>query len=458
MTRRLLFSYLSITVLVLLVLEIPLGFEFAGSERRHLETDVQHDAFALALRSEELLEHPGASSEELQDLADEYQRDHGGRVVFVDGDGLVLADSDPPQGRDMAGRSFADRPEIGRALHGHETTGERYSQTLDSDLLYVAVPIATGGELHGAVRITYPLSFVNERIRHNWLVLAGVAGVVLAVVLGVSVFLARSLAKPLEDLESGAIALGRGDLATRVPVPARPHEIEALARSFNVTAERLQGLVTAQQAFVADASHQLRTPLAALRLRMENLNGEVTADGRDDLEGALDEVNRLSVLVDGLLELARAERHGSSPRRFDLSQVIEERREAWSAFAAEHDVTIDLAVDTDGVVATPGRLEQVLDNLLNNALEVAPPGSSIGVSASRSDGMVEVHVADAGPGMTADERERAFDRFWSAEEGGSGFGLGLAIVQQLVVSDGGAVRLEASRDGGLEVVVSLPAG
>jgi signal transduction histidine kinase len=457
MTRRLLLSYLSITALVLVLLEIPLGFEFASSERERLETDVQHDAFALALRSEELLEQPEGAGPEIRDLAEQYQRNQGGRVVFTDAQGRVLADSDPPRGRESSGRGFASRPEIARALEGRESTGERYSRTLDTDLLYVAVPIATGGELHGVVRLTYPLSFVNDRIRDSWLVLAAVGGVVLAVVFVVSIVLARSLARPLEELESGAIALGRGDLGTRVEVPDRPHEIEALARTFNATAARLEQLVAAQRAFVADASHQLRTPLAALRLRLENLDGEVAGGGRDDLDGALEEVKRLSVLVDGLLELARAEQHGSSPRPIEVAALVDERREAWSAFAAEHDVAIESAVDDEGVLATPGRLEQVLDNLLNNALEVAPPGSSIEVSAARSDGMVDVHVADAGPGMTESERARAFDRFWSAEEGGSGFGLGLAIVRQLVVADGGGVRLLTSPAGGLEVVVSLPA-
>jgi len=457
MTRRLLVSYLSITVLVFLVLEIPLGFEFASSERRHLESAVQHDAFALALRSEELLEHPQQASRPLQDLADEYLHDQGGRVVFVDAEGRVLADGDPPRGRPMRGRSFASRPEIAQALDGREATGERYSRTLDLDLLYVAVPIATGGELHGALRITYPLSFVNERIRRNWLVLAAVAGVVLAVVLGVSVILARSFAKPLEDLQKSAVALGRGDLGARVPAPRRPREMEELARSFNATAARLEQLVSAQQAFVADASHQLRTPLAALRLRLENLDDEIEPSGRDDLDGAFEEVNRLSVLVDGLSELARAERHGSSPQPIDLASLVEERRDAWSAFAAEHDVRIEVDVGEDRVLATPGRLEQVLDNLLNNALELAPAGTSIEVGTTRSNGIVELHVADAGPGMSPDERARAFDRFWSADEGGRGFGLGLSIVRQLVVSDGGDVRLETSRAGGLDVVVTLPA-
>jgi signal transduction histidine kinase len=409
-TRRLLLSYVSLTVLVLVLLEVPLGITFANAERRHLENDVQHDAFALALRGEEIVEtvqDTGAVSPDdlrsLARLANEYEREQGGRVVFLDQHGVVLADSDPPElssDENPIGRDFSSRPEIARALRGLEATGDRHSDTLGFDVLFVAVPIASGGVVHGAVRVTYPLSFVDDRIRDNWLVLAAVAGVILLIVPAVSLMLARSIAQPLAALEAGAEALGQGNLDTRVPVPNRPQELESLARSFNTTAAQLEQLVDSQQAFVADASHQLRTPLAALRLRLENLQREVTPEGRDDLYGAIEEVSRLSLLVDGLLELARVESHASSLQAIDLDRLLEDRRDAWSALAEERDVTIAVSPSGEHALATPGRLEQVLDNLLNNAIEVAPPGSSIDLTSERHGTHVCVRVADAGPGMS----------------------------------------------------------
>jgi signal transduction histidine kinase len=471
--RRLLISYVSITALVLVLLEIPLGFAFARAERRRVETTVQHDAFALALRSEELLlvENRTRSRADIQRLAERYHEKHGGRVVFVDSNGDLLADSEPAAGTSVGSRTLSASPEITRALRGHDSTGERYSRARDLDLLYVAVPVATGNQLHGAVRITYPLSVVESQIRDNWYVLAAVGAAVLLVVFGVSIVVARSIASPLAEMEQGAIALGRGDLTTRVAVPDGPHELHTLARSFNSTAARLEQLVDAQQAFVADASHQLRTPLAALRLRLENIEREIAVGRRDDLEGALEEVNRLSVLVDGLLELARAGQQGSSPQPIDTRALVLGRRDAWSALAEERAVHIDVQVDDTLVLATPGRLEQVLDNLLNNALEVAPAGSTIEVSAVATNGDVRLSVADAGPGLSDEQRTRAFDRFWRAGRGTDpddgdhaetapgdegGFGLGLAIVRQLVVADGGEVTLGRSAAGGLEVVVTLP--
>ena len=182
-----------------------------------------------------------------------------------------------------------------------------------------------------------------------------------------------------------------------------PREVRSLAASFDRTAAHLERLVEAQQAFVADASHQLRSPLAALRLRLENLEGEVhDPDAAGDVTGALAEVARLSRLVDGLLELARAEQLVSTPAEFDVSTVVHGRAEAWSALAGERGVTLHHVVDAAGTTAigTPGRLEQVLDNLLNNAIEVAPEGSSVSIDVTAEPTNVLIEVRDEGPGMS----------------------------------------------------------
>ncbi len=416
MRRRLLVSYLSITLFVLVVLGVPLGIAIGRLERRELTTGVRHDALALSLRSEEALERGHRAT--LSSLARAYQRDIGGRVVITDKRGTALADSDPPE---RGVRSFADRPEIMAALRGREAAGTRYSATLGTDLFYVAAPIVDGSAVVGAVRVTYPTSYVDERVRRNWIVLGAVAVVVLGVVFLVSLVLARSVTRPLADLEVAAARLGGGDLSTRAEVPPGPPEVRSLARSLNGTAARLERLVGAQRAFVADASHQLRSPLAALRLRLENLDGEVRDPAASqDVAGALAEVSRLSRLVDGLLVLARVEAEPSAPVPVDLTALVAARREAWSALAAERRVRLVGADRDDGdavfVRSTPGALEQVLDNLLNNALDVAPEGSVVTIDASAEDRTVELTVADEGVGMTAAQRERAFDRFWRSRD------------------------------------------
>jgi signal transduction histidine kinase len=460
--RRLLVSYLSITAFVLLVLEIPLGVSYANSVERRLTSDLQHDAFSLSIRAQEPLDRAHVTGEQaraLQALAERYQQSAGGRVVIVGPNGHSVADSDTTS---PLRRDFSSRPEIQRALRGAEVSGTRSSRTLGRDILYVALPIGSVDGIHGVVRITYPASVIDDQIRHIWLLLAATGGVVLGIVFLASQLLARSVSKPLQDLEEAAGALGAGDLAARAEVPKGPTELRVLAESFNSTAARLEQLVGAQRGFIADASHQLRTPLAAMRLRLENLEADVHGAAAEDLEGALDEVARLSRLVDGLLLLARAEQAASAPVAIAVDEVIDGRCDAWDAFAAEKHVHIQPDVEgTPAARATPGRLEQVVDNLLNNALEVAPEGSAVHVVARERGDWIELRVSDEGPGMSAEDRARAFDRFWQSGEArrdgrpNGHFGLGLSIVRELVVGDGGDVALELSGTGGLEVVVRM---
>jgi signal transduction histidine kinase len=218
---------------------------------------------------------------------------------------------------------------------------------------------------------------------------------------------------------------------------------------------KLDALLRSQDEFVADASHQLRTPLTALRLRLENLAREDVTRS-EEVEPAIDEVERLSALVDGLLTLARADRATSEPIALDTAAAISERVEAWSALASEQGVRLSAEVEgRPFALVTAGRIEQVLDNLLANALEVSPAGSSVDVAAARSGGWIEIAVRDRGPGMTVEEIDRAFDRFWRSGRGDDGFGLGLTIVARLVRADGGEVELRPRTDGGLEAIVRL---
>jgi signal transduction histidine kinase len=463
MKRRLLVSYLSITAFVLLVLEIPLGVSYANGVERRITGDLQHDAFALSINAQGLLASAATSATartELRNIADDYARRNGGRVVIVDSKGHTVADS--ANANASASNEVETAPEVASALAGAEVSGTRSSPADGGNVLYVALPVASATGAEGAVRVTTPASVIDDGIRRVWLLLAATGGVVLGLVFLVSLLLARSMTKPLDDLRDAAAGLGDGDLSRRAAVPTGPAELTMLAESFNTTAAHLEELVGSQRAFVADASHQLRTPLAALRLRLENLEAEVAGPTAEDLEGALAEVSRLSNLVDGLLVLARAEHGSTAPIAVDVDAVIAGRAEAWEAFAAEREVFIRPAVAGHPVArATPGRLEQVVDNLLNNALEVAPAFSSVWLVASERGDWTELRVRDEGPGMSDEERARAFDRFWqsgTARRDGrpnGHYGLGLAIVRKLVVSDGGTVELEASPSGGLEVVVRV---
>jgi signal transduction histidine kinase len=450
--RRLLASYLAVALLVLAALESPLALAYARNERTDLTDKVERDAVALSTLTEDALEHGTALPPEVRRTARSYDAETGGRVIVVDARGRAILDTSP-----TGSTNFSSRPEIATALSGQIATGTRGSRTLGSDLLYVAVPVASGGVVHGAVRITYPMSEVNARIHRYWSILVLVAIAVLLAATALAYALARWVSKPLDDLEHAAGAVGEGDLSARSPVEGPP-EVRRLAVTFNETVATLDHLVRSQDQFVADASHQLRTPLAALRLRLENLERDVAPAGQVELEGALLEVERLSGLVDALLVLARADRAASAREPVALEGLVAERLSSWAALA--EDAGVMLRSSFDGplrALVTPGHLEQVLDNLLANALDASPRGATITVEGRRAEGLVELHVTDEGPGMTTAAREQALDRFWRGGRGGDGFGLGLAIVDRLVRTDGGRVDLREAPGGGLDAVVVLSA-
>jgi signal transduction histidine kinase len=434
MSRRLLLGYLTLTIAVLAVLEVPLGVTYAHNERQDLEGKVERDAVTVASLSEGTLEGRGETSPaSLRAIAARYQADTGGRVVVVDRRGNAVVDTRPIAGD----TSFGNRPEIAAALGGRVASGVRHSKTLGVDLLYVAVPIASSGKILGASRITYPMSTVDRRVRRYWLTLAAIAGIVLAGVTLVGLWLARGVSRPLRRVEEAAAEIGGGNLDARAPEEG-PSEVRRLAHELNETAAKLQQLLESQQAFVADASHELRTPLTALRLRLENMD-PVAA------QPALAEVDRLGRLVEELLSLARADAAIGGTESVDVDTVLADRLAGRVGISRTGERGLLVESTTD-------RLGQMVDNLVANALAVS---DTVSVSASSDDGWVELHVVDEGPGLSADERERAFDRFWRGRSSGRGSGLGLAIVRRLARADGGDAELREAPSGGIDAVVRL---
>jgi len=450
-TRRLLLGYLAAAVVVLLVLEVPLAIFYQQRETARLAMDVERDATVLADYYEEGLEQGAALDPASASI---YAARTGIRVVVVDAAGISLIDTARPSGRD-----FSTRPEIKTALAGQRAEGERHSNTLKTDILYVALPIASGGVVHGAVRLTLDTQEVDALVRGYWLGLIGVAAVVLAAMAIIGWAIARSVTRPLRHLTAAAERFATGDLATTEPDRDAPHEIATLAATMNTMAQRLDRLLAEYRGFVADASHQLRTPLTALRLRLENLQQAApSAEASDDVAAAIEETNRLSELVGDLLKLARAE-EVAALTTVDLAQLSADRVDTWSALADVSEATLTLVAPAAPTLvrAVPGAVEQILDNLIDNALAVAPAGSAVTVTVLCGATMHRLAVTDEGPGLSDELKDRALDRFWRSNASGPGTGLGLPIANALATASGGSLALDDSPAGGLTVLVSLPA-
>jgi len=451
MRIRLLAAFLAVVFLLLAAQDLPLIAYLQAEERQRVTLSLERDAWQLATTAEPALvdrQYP-----QLQLLSERYSASTLSRVEIVDAAGTVLASTKPGE----IGFDYSNRPEITSALSGVAAIGERDSVLLGGRMLFVTVPIQTASEITGALRLTYPVASIDQIVRERLRVVFLTGALTLVIAIVSAIWLAGIFTRRLRGLHVATEQLASGDLTARIPMlDGGAPEIRSLEHAFNTMATRLQTLVESQQAFASDASHQLRTPLTALRLRLENMASDSIDRNPEAIDQAINEVQRLQVLVDGLLALARLEGTAVALEQVDVDAVLRGRTELWQPLAAERDVELVVSMTGGAAVsAVPNALEQILDAYLDNALEYAPIGSKVTVRADVRDAEIEFHVIDEGRGIDAAMRQRAFDRFWRERAEGTGSGLGLAIAARLAEASGGTVRLDANQPTGVDAVAVL---
>lgn len=292
------------------------------------------------------------------------------------------------------------------------------------------------------------------------LLIALVAGGGLAAVTAFGV--SRRLTRPLDRIAATALAVGGTDLTARIPDVSGDMELRALVRLLNDMLGRLDAAFASQRRFVADASHELRSPLSNLRGTIEVAlrHPRSAAEYQETLAVALQEIERLVRLVQGLLALSRAEagRLTLDRRPTELKELASRSIDLCRARAAARDVRLRLdAVAPVTVDGDADRLREVLDNLLDNALRVAPIGSEVRVGVKIEDGRCVLEVEDCGPGLSDDERSRVFEPFArGAAAGGDGAGLGLAIARALTEAHGGSLAVRSAPGSGATFRIELP--
>ncbi|HTF52736.1 MAG TPA: HAMP domain-containing sensor histidine kinase [Pseudonocardia sp.] len=449
MIRQLVASYVLLVAVALLGLTVPVAFTLTKQVYGDAENLARREAQTAALL---LAADDALSRQALARLSGAYQTQTPAKMDVLSAGRAAINPLPLP--------AAVDDEAFSAALAGREYLRWERAPALGADGLVIAVPATSAnGTVLGAVRISYPSAPLRERLGQIWGFRAVLALAVLIVAAMVGMLFARGLTRPLRQLNDMASRLRDGDLTARAEETGPP-EIRTLASTLNTATETIDTLVGSQRAFIGDASHQLRTPLTALRLSLDNI-----ADGvddpylREDVEHATAEVVRMSRLVNGLLVLARAEATVTSPEPVRIGDVVADRFNTWRAAAEESGVTLDQDIADQKLcaLASPGHLEQVLDNVLSNALEVSPDHGTVTVRTHREATKAVIEVIDQGPGLPAADRHRAFDRFWRGPglTGRSGSGLGLAIVKQLVSDDGGAVTLDEAETGGLCVRITL---
>ncbi len=459
MKWRLIAALLSLTIVVLAVQDIPLIQYLRTVETDRIVTALERDSFVIAGRAEETLEtNTPEGLEYVQSTITKYGAESGARVIVLDVNGVAIADSDS---LDTVGTSFLSRPEVTEALSGTVSIGRRFSSTVNQELLYVAVPILNGPQTIGAVRITFPASVVDDAVDQRLRGISFVAGFTLLASALVAVLLALGITQRLSNLRNVTEEFTKGNYSVRAEINGGAPEIRSLARSFNTMADQLDKLISQQKAFAGDASHQLRTPLTALHLRLERATEMLATDpagAAERIEAAMVEADRLQRLVEGLLALSRSENTDQTARiKCDATQIARERFQNWEALASEQGVSIVLNVpESAAIFAIPGALEQVIDNFIDNALEVVPTNSTIKVEITSDSELTKISVIDEGPGIPEADIAKAFNRFWRARSDAHGSGLGLAIIDRLVTASGGRAELVNLSPHGLSADAYFP--
>ena len=272
-------------------------------------------------------------------------------------------------------------------------------------------------------------------------------------------WLAASNLAPLERLAREVRTRDARSLAP-VPTGGLPDEVAPLASALTALLDRLRSSLDSQRAFVADAAHELRSPLTALKLQLELLRRAGDAETRESAREAIGEgIARASRLVEQLLALARAEPDAAvPPERVDLAASARQALAETAPFAESRAVELELIAPAPAfVVGDAVALGHLVRNLVDNAARYSPPGARVEVRVRSEGGAVVLEVDDSGPGIPQSEHERVFDRFYRrADAGESGSGLGLAIVRSVARAHGARVALGASALGGLHVAVSFP--
>jgi signal transduction histidine kinase len=396
-------------------------------ERGHLVRVVSDVAISVA---DEVYDEDAIHPDDVRDVGDDGE-DIAAAVYDEDGD--RLAGSAPGGNADV----------LAGALDGDVRAGTY------GDLLVAAAPVTHSDEVIGAVLVAAPRSAVLGDVALVWAGMAGLAVAALTIAWLVGRRQARRLARPLEDLEASARQLGDGDFSVRNR-KGGVKEIDSVGTALDTTAARLDDLLARERAFSADASHQLRTPLAGLRMRLEAALEQTAQDPRTAISASLADADRLEAIIDELLTLARAGQAGPAGP-IDLGELLGQHSPEWGARLALHGRDLDVRIDPGAPdpYASTAAVGQVLAVLVDNA--VTHGGGTVTVSAREAAGAVAIDVSDEGPGVQEPESllfARRADRR-------DGHGIGLALARRLTEAEQG--RLELTRPSPAVFTLLLPA-
>jgi signal transduction histidine kinase len=447
--RRLLQSLVPMVIILAIVAAVPLANFIASGASRTLFLSRSNDADWFATMAESPLQTGDIAS--LRELAVRYHELYNTPVFVVDVDRRVVATS----------RSGVDvlEPDLDVALDstlaGRLPTEPPALWPWESGEMVVARPVVNNGRVLGAAVLRVPTDKGRDQVERGLLLLLGALLIGIgAVVIGIVRPVTRWVLRPLNDLDNATHQVTRGALDTRVSTDGRAPELRRLGDSFNSMALSLHQARQREREFVADASHQLRTPLTSARIHIEGLS-RLSPTARF----ALSDIDRLGRIVQRLSRLAGSDRPGDvegSDEALDLAQAVKERLVGWKAVYAADDLELIIGEMVPGGVAPELEVDDILDVLLDNASKYgAPP---VEVSVLRDGTEVVLAVRDHGLGLGSRDLKKVGERFWRSAHHREmpGTGLGLAIVRSEAARVGGRVVARPPIGGGLVIEVRVP--
>ncbi|MEV7545301.1 HAMP domain-containing sensor histidine kinase [Streptomyces sp. NPDC089915] len=448
---------------VLLALGFPLAVSLAAAQQQKVVVDRIDDSARFAALAQFVIDAEGSGATGADERRDtlqlelaRYQELYGIRVgiFYRDDNAMVRAPGWwqlPDSGE--ARRSFEEAL-AGRRSHD---PGQVWPWQVNGKLLVVS-PVVLDGDVVAVVATESPTDQMRARILHGWLLIAAGLAAAMLVAFGAALRLTGWVLKPVRTLDAAAHGIATGRMNSRVAAASGPPELRRLARSFNEMADNVEEVLEQQRAFVADASHQLRNPLAALLLRIELLALELP-EGNEEIASVRTEGKRLAQVLDDLLDLALAEHASAEISLTDIGALAAERVASWRPYAEEKGVRLS-ETGRSAVTgwADPIALSSALDAVIDNALKFTPAGEEVEVSVSAEGGSALVVVADRGPGLTEEELQRVGDRFWRSgrHQNVKGSGLGLSISRALLATGGGTLSYAKNTPHGLRVTVAVP--
>ncbi|MFH8381772.1 ATP-binding protein [Kitasatospora sp. NPDC018058] len=452
MRRRLLAVLTALIGTAVLLLSLPLADSYARGRTEHLLLQRRADGVRFADLANRI--RTDADRRELDAELTRYAQLYGAAVTVVDTAGHTVGQAGPAPG----GAAALDAQS--RALTGRSTEALPTVRPWGPDTVVLAEPVGQDERVGGAVLLTVPTDAARHDVLVRWVLIAAGAVTAFGAAALVAAGIARWLLRPVDDLDRAVATVAGGRFEVRVAADTGPPELRRLRRHFDGMARAVADALRRQRDFVADASHQLRNPLATLVLQLENTEPHVRpGPGRQAHALALDEADRLAELLDGLLALARMESATAPLGECDVSSAVTDRVAAWAPVfeAGGLELTAEVAPGLRAL-ALPDAAGRILDALLDNASKFVPVGERVRVLAEAAEGGAVVRVADTGPGVPSDQLPFLLRRFARAPEHQNipGTGLGLAIADELARACGGSLTVAGTSPHGLTVEFRLP--